>query len=364
MMECLKDLIGITRTVCPCTTGALTPEEKTDLEKSNSGLYMDEHVKGFIDLRAIKGLDNCKAFFAMVTTSRNSAARVTRDDLVQAMNVRYKSNKEAFMGEVGERSFATSAAITKRYQAMVLKPNGYTDAVIKVNRLELYVNQIRSIHVHISKYREGSDITENIYTFPVTTVANSASAVDIGNSPLILPLKEDGYKINYVVWYDTTEDGGGFLPKDNKLDCNCTQGLNKLHSFLTPFGYEADNIGSIMTYNQDSISHGIMVSVDVRCDNDLLFCNEYREDDAIAVALAYAVMFQTAMFLIEEIRKSSEVNRYTMMSVDQLRDKKANFNKEYNTRIVYLSHVIDVSASDCFICRPKGGEPYIGGILS
>ena len=95
---------------------------------------------------------------------------------------------------------------------------------------------------------------------------------------------------------------------------------------------------------------------------DKLICREYDRENAIAVTMAWAVMYKAGELLIESILNSNEINRYTMMNREALYGKRSHFRKEYETRIMYLAQVIDFSSSDCFICRDN--TMYMSGIMS
>lgn len=360
-MECLKELIGITRSACPCITQGLTDQQKADLALSKSGKYLDENVEGGLDFNAIKG-STCKTFYDKAISARNYAATAVRDDLLEAMNTRYTKNKDAFTGNIGERSYATTLAATMRYQGMAVEANGVTDSVLKVMRLELIVNMAASLVVRVVRAVTGKPYGEEVAAFPVTTNANLFTAVNIGTG-LTLPLKVNGQPVTYFFYWDPSDSGVSVQPKDNKIDCGCDKGGNKLYNFVKTYGFQSADM-TLNAVAKDEFSRGIILTADVRCSTDEVVCEQFRDDDPIAAALAGAMLFKTEIKLIDDILASGEVNRYTLMNTEFLYGKRNHFRTKYEHRIAWLAKSIDVSASDCFLCRPKANMPVVKTILS
>lgn len=363
-MECLTDLIGITKTDCPCIINGASAEQKTAMAASKSGLYIDTHIEGGLNLRTLKEVDGCRKMAEIALSARDAAVKALRDNLLEAMNTRYKASKTAYVGDVGQMSYAMTLAVTARYQTLLLRSVDYSDSTVKVNRIQLVLNAARTITLHLMKIYEGDTNGTEIGAWPVTTTANAYSPVNFGGTPLKLPLKENGHSVNYMFWYDTQEGGGGFQPKDNKVDCNCGVEAKSLKSFLYVTGGQMSNINDMNTRNSDEFTHGIILSVDIRCDNDRLICLEYQDDDAIAVAISWALLLKTEVYLIEKVFESTEVTRMITQAKEYLWGKRSHYNKEYDMRITYLARTIDVSASDCYICREKPNQPKVSTIFS
>jgi hypothetical protein len=95
-----------------------------------------------------------------------------------------------------------------------------------------------------------------------------------------------------------------------------------------------------------------------------LFCREYSEDDAVAVVMGYATWYKAGELLIEDVLKQPDVNRYTTMAREYLWGKRNHFRKEYENRIIYLAAVIDVMASNCYVCREQVNQPFFSGIYT
>lgn len=359
-MECLSKIIGITNTDCPCILNGLTVEEKAALTESTSGLFLDD-LPGGVNLRSVSQLDSCKNFAQMAISAREGAVKMIYADMLAALSVKYKTGKGAFVGNIGRPSYATTLQTTKRYQYMRLRPTEQSDAVMKITGLRIIVDRAATLPVVIlSAPTEGNQGTE-LFRTEIETVANNYSAIQLPSTGLSFPLSADGQPLDlYVVWDKGI--AGAANPKDLKIDCNCGFKGNGFSQYFKVEGGELDDINMLTTGTRDTYSHGITMDVDVRCVPGNLICREFDRENAIAVTMAWAVMYKAGELLIEDVMKSNEVTRYTMMNREYLWGKRNHFKKEYETRIQYLSSVIDVSSSDCFICRDN--KMFVGGILA
>ena len=111
-MECLNNIVGITRTVCPCVTNGLTEQEKIDIAASNSGLYLDE-LEGAIAARDIKTLDSCGEYFRLAKDALKVAAKRFADDIELALSKQYDTAKPNYNGELGRITYAGFLAKNK-----------------------------------------------------------------------------------------------------------------------------------------------------------------------------------------------------------------------------------------------------------
>lgn len=347
-MECLNNLIGITADNCQCLTANLTQEEIAELKVSKSGLYLDE-VEGGLFLRNVVQLDKCKSFIQIQKDAIKNGQQFLIAELVKGLAVKYKTKKNQYFGTLGRMNYTTNLAISKRLQYLKVEPVQETDGVVTLKAINLYLNQNEPTNVWIVEMFEGDTIGTTIWE---QTVENRV-ALDIK-----LPLKKNGRLVNYfVVW----EKVGAVLPRDTKASCNCPNG-NGFENYIYLKGGEADDFSALNNSNSDGYTHGIVLEVEIRCETGNLFCKEYDESDAVAVVMAWALRYKSAELVIENVINSGEVNRYTLLSNTHLWGKRSHFKKEFEDRIAYLLDVIDVTSSDCFICRDD--KIKVGNILA
>lgn len=367
MLQCLTDIVGVTDSTAPCITEGLSTGQLTQLKKSVSGLYLDD-LPGGVHMKALKHADDTKPFYDMATDSLLNAAKFLEDDIVVALNNKYKKARMNFVGQIGRPSFAQSLGVSRQYQGIRLKPVAYSDAVATVTSLMLIVNESQSFKIYLHKVPYGSTMGEEIRRWDITTTANAYATlvIDAAEGGLKLPFVENGVQYEYWFFWDRVEAGGTVQPKDTKIECaTCgkTAGTT-LADFVRVDGVQFDSLAGLNYANYDQYSHGFILNVSIKCDNSQLFCREYNDQEAVAVTMARAVWFKAGELLIEEVIKSPNINRYTTMAKEYLWGKRNHFRTEYDGRIKYLADVIDVSASNCYICRQVTNQPFHAGIFS
>lgn len=360
-MKCLENIIGITPTDCGCIVDGLSTEVKAKLKLSTSGLFGDD-LEGLPQLRSSMNLEACKSMAQLALDARDEAIRRLEGDLLIGINSLYKKAKNNYLGTIGQLSYAGSLPANKKYQGQRWRANGISDAIIKISRLQIIVSQDIATEVLIIRALPGSAMGETIYTLPVDADANIYKNVPLpDNLPISLPLTVNGQPAEYYLLYDR----GTANPKDNKTECLPCQkgGQSSIAQYIQVNGAQVESLGELNTVtNGDIYARGLIADVDIRCNNETLVCREYDANDVIALAMSYTVRFKYGELLIEKIMSSGEINRYTTMNREFLWGKRNSYKKEYTDRIAYLASVIDVGASDCYVC--KESRMFYSGILS
>lgn len=370
MMQCLTNIVGVTTSDCQCITAGLTSDEIDALAISTSGLFLDD-LPGGVHLKAVRFTDACKNMAQMALGARDKALKTLEDDMVVALNTRYRKDKKNFSGQIGRMSFAQSLQVLKPLQGVRIRPSQYSDGLVTLSRMQIILNVAATVTVRIYRVPIDSVMGEEIATLPVTVAAPNAYTVvpltgDIVVAGKIkLPLTYNGEEVEYYFLYDTAEPGNNPQPKDTAIQCStCNSGISPFSDFVQVFGVQATDPTTLQDKLTDQYSHGLIMDVDIRCDNEKLFCGNYNENDAIAVTMAYAAYFKAGELLIEEVLKSPDVNRYTTMAREYLWGKRNYFRAQYDERIVYLTATINVSASNCYVCREASNQPFFSPIFS
>lgn len=356
-MECLENIIGITNSDCPCVIDGLTPEEVAKLRESASGLYLDE-LEGGVNIRSLEMLDACQNMAEMALGARDTATKKLKDDVIVALQSKYKSGKKSYVGSIGRPTYTGNMNVSAPHQFMRLRARNMSDAIMKISGIRLIVDRAAMVVVEIIRAVKGGNQGEVIFSEAVTTSANAYTTIPLAE-PLELPLSGGGESYDYyVVW---SRLGTEANPKDIKISCNCSGGTG-YEQYLDVVGGELNDTNNLSAVKTDKYSHGLSLDVDIRCKPGDLICREYDRENAIAVTMAWATMYKAGELLIEAVMNSGEVNRYTMMNREYLWGKRNHFRKEYDARIMYLASNMDVTSSDCFICRDT--HFFKAGILS
>lgn len=361
VLSCLNNIIGITNSSCPCLVGSLTDNEKAAMSASTSGLYTD-NLEGGIHLKSLSDIDMCKNFYDIAMGAKASAIQRASNDIILMLNQKFGKNKDVYVGGIGTRTFTMPFGMTRRWGGLRLSAKELSDGVITVNKIELAFTAALNVDVHIIRAKVGAETGEVIQTVTIPT-----QALAFGNyvlpTPLKLPLRIGNYAYEYYFVFDKSLYGGA-LPMNNQCSCNCGELERRLRSYVYVDGVGMDNIAQLQNKGIDSVGYGIVIDADIRCNNQGFICREFDENDAVSITIAHAVLYKTGEFIIEEVLKSPEVNRITMMAREYLWGKRNHFRAEYDARIKYLGSdgVIDINKTDCFIC--KNDDLFYSGILA
>lgn len=360
-MECLNEIIGITNDNCPCVLDGLSEEQKAKIKVSKSGLYLDD-LEGMVTMRALTQLDSCSNFAKMALAARDEAVKVLYEGILVSLSKKYKEGKGAFIGNIARPSYAGTLNTFKRYQYLKITPVEKSDAVLKLSGFRAIIDRKGLVDAKIYSVEDNGNQGTVVWSGQVQATQNTYVALPIEATGLTLPLSRNGVKLEYYFVWDK-DVAGGANPKDLKISCNCGFSGNGWESFIKVEGGELDDVNMFGMRNVDSThSHGILLDVDIRCVPGNLICKEYDRDNAIAVTIANAIRYKTGALTVQKILDSPEINRYTMMNREALYGKRAHFNSQYESRVAYLASVIDVSSSDCFICRDT--QMFFSGIMS
>jgi hypothetical protein len=356
-MKCLDNIIGVTRESCECLLGEKTPEQVAALAKSVSGIYLDE-LDGALTLKAIKASSStCQEMIALMEKSIEIAKRETMDGIIIEIQSRTKQNRDSYVGNVGEVSASMNLAASQAYLGQRWRSYN-SDGVIKITGGYIYLNAAQTGTIRIIRAVQGTDILTEVLTFPYTSQANVLTALVIPNGEIKLPMMVGGEIVDYYIMYDRQ----GALPKNNSLTCNCGNKERILNNFLTREGVGTTDLTMLKGAATYGYAMGLSFNVDVRCDTGEFICREYSDDNAIAIAFAHAVRYRANWWLNEQVLKSDQINRYTMMNREYMWGKRNHFRSEWETRIQWIGANIDMSSTDCFICRDN--QMAFGGIFA
>jgi hypothetical protein len=175
----------------------------------------------------------------------------------------------------------------------------------------------------------------------------------------------DNVLVEYWLVYDRhLPDTSIVSPKNNKCLCNCGNQTWLIGQFVYVEGISFDDLTQLNYHTGTSTyANGISLSVDLSCNQAGYMCKEYDKKNAIALTLAYTVLYKAAELTIEKILNSPEVNRYTLMNREYLWGKRNHFRKEYQDRVLYITKTADIKSTDCFICKAKSNDLQITGIM-
>lgn len=348
MLTCLTDLIGVTKTDCPCIVSGLDEPTKEKLKVSISQLYLDD-IPGAITFNSLPYIDSCLNMAEMSFKAIESAAKILDADIRAALSSRYKPAKKKFVGNIGQLAYVTSLPAAKQFQYMRFRPVEISDGLMTITRIRLATDTAGTFPFYIYRTPQGGNDLELIYTGDVNSSGNGLVPV---TGPAFPEMPLAAYQTGFDYYFVWDRGVTSARPKDNKIDCNCGGGgMGGAEIYLQVTGGEADNLNSVAQLPSDRMAHGMVIDLSISCVAGTVVCREFDQNDAVSVVLAWMMLYKANELLVQAVIDTKEINRYTMMLRDDLYGKRSSFASQYNTRLKYLIDTIDVSSSDCFICR-------------
>lgn len=363
MLACLEKLIGVSKLDCPCVTDGLTQSEKDALVESTSGLYMDE-LPGGLEFKVLRHLDSCRNLATIMLGARDRAIQRLQDDLIIAISNKYSKAVNDYRGQIGRPSYAVTLSNARQFQGMRLIVNNHTDATLKITRLRLIGNASVAVNLFVVRTLE-EDKGKNgvvVWTAGLNTSTNNFATATLPDGGLVLPLRDGNDVFEYWIYFDRLLTA--FLPKDCLIDCNCSKsGADALDSYFKIQGISftdpADPLGS---GSSDEYTHGFILDTEIRCETGPLICRQYFENEEVRLSISQAANFKAGELALEEVMRSSEVNRYTLQKTEYNLGRRSHYSAQYKQRVEFVASAINATASDCFECKQR--DIFFTGIKS
>jgi len=342
-MNCLENIIGLSRTECECLKAGITPEDQV----SESGIYLDE-VEGGLKISAIEKID-CQEFVEKARQARKRAVDMFTEQIIGVYSTSpYKRRYKTFNSRIGKIN-TVHALNTRQYAGIRLRTYLIRGAELTVSKIGLIITEEQNVTVQVYKgYRGDQNSIELVTEIQgIPTIAGISSIYELPE-PLALPLYDDQLKaIDYYFVYDTSLYGA---PKDNHASCVCGGMESILKTYLEPKGIQSDTIGMLPKGTASMYANGIFLDGRIDCGIKQMICSLKNFDESNTIA--HAIAYKAQEFLIEDILGSGNINRYTMLAKEHLWGKRNHFRKEFDDRVIWLSQVVPIEdISDCLHCN-------------
>lgn len=344
-MECLQNIIRLSRTECDCYDN----NKPAGYNEGKSDIYLDE-LEG-LSLELAKSVSDCESggLWDLLAKSRENAEKQFKADILSCIGRDFTSKRSNYGGLIGNTAFNSTLSFSQNMAGVKIHSQNILGGYLTLKSFKLMFNTTATFDI---KIYSSDDLSTPIATYPVTSAANSLQSVSI-TDPLKLPL----WSIvnSYVDYYVVYDIDGSFMPKNNKLACDCNKQLVAYKNWVAPTGIRGNNYQELSSFSNTTEMNGLALDCDLTCNTTRLICSdEYPldfENDGRAMQMAYAVRFKAGEMLIESILSSGNINRYTMMDREALYGKRNRYRKLYEDWIVYLCENTEVLNSDCLKCR-------------
>jgi hypothetical protein len=310
-MECLQNVIGISKDPCECF--------QIDSTVSLSGLYLDDTTMQRIPLTAAAYDCSDPNFNDFLNRLRTDAAKEVIDLLYQRMTTQLRQ-------VVTDTFFKLPAKISDYSGLLPLKAYHYIKITPKSYRgLYMTLNSISIPNIDTTKELWIIDSDYNQYFFD--TIDNFTK------TKLILDR-------DYYIMYEPNT-----APKNYKFKC-CGKNL-VYEKYINITGGSTDD-SSILT-KQDQYTHNINIEALISCDPFQFLCYIDFETNRWGRVFATTVLLTARKNLLAWILNSGLITNYlTVQDPEQLQNLMNYYSEEIDERLKFMPQVYDFS--DCYVC--------------
>jgi hypothetical protein len=356
MLDCLTNLVGLTRQECSCFDGDL-PADYDDVNASESGLFITDNGDGFPLLEAVYQAVTCGDgnIYEVLQKCRDLALIELDTNLKAALTMTYKGSK-GFRGAIARTRVERGVGGGLRQYAFIqLRPQRLRDASMMVNAISTgFTATTGSIDVTIR-----CSVGDDLFT-PVTVTLNAVAGKWVRNAldtPINLPFYYESYPdpVTYYFYYDVA----GQTPMANTFTC-CGYRPDYL-SLISAGGGNENDIESVLQdwdyIGSSGYAYGLSIEGYSQCDTLGWVC-EVEEVDGFSYrnVLAKALQLRSAAFLAQYVLDSPNTNLFTTARRENIYGKRNHFIAEFNKRITWLSQNVPHGATDCLGCK----KPRVG----
>lgn len=345
-LDCLENIIGLSETTCECLIDGTEP---TDYNVSDSSLFLDR-LDGF-NINVAGGADNCSegGIWARMIKAVSDAKIEFRTALLGLINQKFQPRAKAYTGQLGSSGCKGNLSISQSYAGIKISPIQLSGGLITLKRIGILINTSQNVTVKVYSNENDSTLI-NSYTTSAPVTANSLTWLAL-STPLELPMFSNERTINYWVLIELN----GAQPKDNKKDCGCGGVKREWNQWIGFSGALGTDLTDMSTFTSNDYMNGLVLDVDIKCETSLLICGEGKlldfANDSFSQYMAEAIRFKAGEKLYRGLLSTDQINRFTMMSREEIANTASQWGQNYQEVMRYLSDIIDTKENDCLQCR-------------
>jgi hypothetical protein len=343
--NCFEGIIGYSRKESVCVSD-LWDSSYAD---SDSGLYLDE-LPG-MPQNFISSLGGNYNIWEKFSYSLENAVRTFQIDS-HAEILKYKEPaRRRFYGDIGGKTFTQTLATCGTYHGL------------------RFYSDIRGGSFILRGVTLITSVTENVtlwiydeYNLLYTYILSSTSGVP--KKTVIPPLELDLDR-NYYFLYTTTGN-----PYNNKLTCNCGgftwcfcpenpcfgASREKWTEWAMVGGVCGTDLSDRDSWGTSRDAQGMILHGNFDCHINL--CDDEYSDylnNEVDMAIAQAIWYKAGEYLATYIMDSEEVNRKTLLGVEQWNANRAFYTEKYVALINFIGENYEDERDECLKCKDPHG---------
>ena len=348
-MECLENIVGLVKEICPCFTDDFNNEATV----SESGVFIDQVPEFPIKLSVLKSATNaCMTLQDMMIRSRAEAMQTFKEELVKRLQMRFTQAIKPFNGAVGGISWTKDLPISTAYAGVFIQPNKLIGAELKLKRIDTYFAQTANFDLVIYD-SEGAQIQ----TIALASQANTSKQNTLV-APVILPavdLYNDPYRYYFAY------EAAGLTPKNNKITCGSCHGKEQeISKYVYRRGVTFNSFSSV---SESMNGNGLSLYFEMRCQLDPVICDLYANDVYAHEIIPASIARKSVEYLIKKLLRSNAISFDTFINFERLEASAAYLHNKFKNDIAWMADNAQVSSNGCFSCTSTRTTNRVGPIM-
>lgn len=357
MLECYNYVFGFSQDDCECSTEG-RPE---DYDISGSGLFLDD----LAPISTLLQANPCSGtVWDMMQKARTAGIKQLVADSNALLGKRFRLKRKPLGNTVlGTIKAKALADVTKNYTVTVMACSPIRSGYVTLDSIGTVFSATGQATLEIYDNEVGL-----LKTIPLNTTANKHTPNKV-NLELPMYSKYVGAKEYYFV---VTTDIAN-LPKDTFITCGCG-GWEPEYNKLTPYYYSigarksaawsdyvmigGTQINSISELDElpnklPNNMYGLALDIKAGCNISEVLCKDSLDfaGNPLALSLAFAARYITAVQLGKKVLKSTVLTRENMINTDLWEESIDEWNDKYNEHINYIVAEADHTGTDCLECK-------------
>lgn len=362
-ISCLSGVVGLANCECPCYTDIAPDGYNT----SSSGLY----IADLVPLSMIGEGDKCSDPsnpWNMMDRARTQGANMVLNDVRSGIMKRNQVARTKYTGMIGEKTARDVRSVSTTYAGVRISTPRIKGGYMRITSIGGVFNASGTVSVRIYD-RFNATVGAAVV---ITTVAGQHASATCN---INLPLWVDGAAWpEYFAVYTVDQDN---LPRDNRLFCpSCSRDTLPVFSLSHPYystrkwtgtagwanwvmvsGWGGDTLTGFDLEAENATGeyymNGLTITAEFNCDPVSSICVDGLDySDPVALSLAHAYRYASAITLAQMIGRSPEVLRNANIAKEVLAADVQNWWKDYQTNIEFVTYHAPVSNTDCVYCKP------------
>lgn len=347
--ECLKNVVGISDTVCACFDDDNVPPGH-EYRLSESGYWMDDDVYG-LPLTFPASIADCDGptLWDIANKSRDTGITHFLTDYSASLRTsEFITSPPNFSGYMGTRT-GSYRALTEQFTGTKFIPYRYKGTKMTLTDAWVMTNVADSTPISMKVYGSDDMVTE-IATLTGTVFNKVAIVSDVAPVEILL-VDSNGNKRDIYFILDSWTDP--ILLNSTKC-AGCQRSKKTKASVWGAYGgVKDDSLAALLTTDLQEIAYGISPNITFTCGLDFLCDLDYSGTETYPRMIAESIMLYSNRALASAILISDKVNTYSAARAGDLQVKLEDINVSITERMGFFSEGISKDITDCFFCKPQ-----------